>query len=149
MMMYPSLVIAEQLLPAAGRWRWLAVPVIGGVVMTAWDLAMDPLMVGGGHWVWDVEGAYFGVPLQNYWGWWLTTFVTFSLFIGFARAIKPASILAADDFLLVVSYALTGLSSILIDFRVGLGGPALVGLFAMLPWVWLGWQRTAPARRPA
>ena len=53
--------------------------------MTAWDLVMDPMMVAGGHWVWEVEGAYFGVPLQNFWGWWLTTFVTFILFLALAR----------------------------------------------------------------
>ena len=51
--------------------------------MTAWDVVMDPLMVRGGHWVWEMNGAFFGVPLQNYWGWWLTVFVTFALFLLF------------------------------------------------------------------
>ena len=60
-------------------WR-LSVAAVGAVIMTAWDLAMDPMMVAGEHWVWDVPGAYFGIPLQNYWGWWLTIFVTFILF---------------------------------------------------------------------
>ena len=36
--------------------------------MTAWDVGMDPMMVAAGNWIWETEGAYFGVPLQNYWG---------------------------------------------------------------------------------
>ncbi len=50
---------------------------------------MDPLIVSAGHWVWDgllSTRPYFGVPLQNYWGWWLTTFVTFALFLVISRA---------------------------------------------------------------
>jgi putative membrane protein len=114
---------------------------VGALIMTAWDLAMDPMMVAGEHWVWDVQGAYFGVPLQNYFGWWLTVFVTFLLFMVFSRQApgleEPPS--ASFDRLAVVSYAVTGLSSIIVDFQAGLGGPGLVGIFAMAPWIILGW----------
>ena len=138
MMTYPSYVIAERLVPALkNNWaRWLLVAALGAVVMTAWDLAMDPMMVAGGHWVWEVPGAYFGVPLQNYWGWWLTTFVTFLLFLGLSR-IAPTHPSPGRSFerLAIWSYAITGLSSIIVDFQFNLGGPALVGIFAMLPWV--------------
>ena len=30
--------------------------------------AVDPQMVRYGHWVWHVEGAYFGIPAQNFVG---------------------------------------------------------------------------------
>ena len=93
MMMYPSFVISTRVIPEQweGRTRLVGTAAVGALVMTAWDLVMDPLMVAGGHWVWEVEGAYFGVPLQNYWGWWLTTFVTFLLFLvlGGATLSKP------------------------------------------------------------
>ena len=147
MMTYPSYVIATRLIPVQrgpqrSVWRWrLAVAALGALIMTAWDLAMDPMMVAGEHWVWDVQGAYFGVPLQNYWGWWLTVFVTFLLFMVFSRQMpgmdEPPS--ASFDRLAVVSYAVTGLSSIIVDLQVGLGGPGLVGIFAMAPWIILGW----------
>jgi uncharacterized membrane protein len=141
MMTYPSYVIASRLVrPLNHAWLWrLAVAAVGGLVMTAWDLAMDPMMVGGGHWVWDQPGAYFGIPLQNYWGWWLTTFVTFWLFLTLARH-QPETTPTSDPFtrLAVASYAITGFSSILVDFIFHLDGPALVGLFAMLPWVLAG-----------
>jgi hypothetical protein len=46
--------------------------------------------------------------------------------------------------LAVVSYTVTGLGSILVslDPQAGLGGSALAGLFAMLPWAVLGWRET-------
>jgi putative membrane protein len=144
MMTYPSYVIALRLVPGVkNTWLWrLFVAAIGALIMTAWDLAMDPMMVAGGHWVWDQAGPYFGIPLQNFWGWWLTIFVTFWLFLALLR-IKPegqASPVAFDQ-LPIWSYALTGLSSILTDFMVGLDGAALTGIFAVLPWILLSGLR--------
>ena len=139
MMTYPTYVIAQRILPArVGR---LALAGVGALIMTAWDLAMDPMMVAGGHWVWDQPGAYFDVPLQNYCGWWLTIFVAFLLFLLLGK-IQPGEALPWEGSftrLAVISYAVTGLSSILVDLQSGLGGPALAGLFAMLPWVVLAW----------
>jgi putative membrane protein len=144
MMTYPSYVIARVLVPVIKKvWVWrLAIAALGAVIMTAWDLAMDPMMVNGGHWVWNRPGAYFGIPLQNYWGWWLTIFVTFWLFLSLAR-IHPGQEPSRDPFsqLPIWSYAITGLSSLLADLEFGLDGPALVGLFAILPWVLLAWLR--------
>lgn len=143
MMMYPSLVIAERIVPTGAGWkRGLAVAALGGVVMTAWDVVMDPMMARGEHWVWEVDGAFFGVPLQNYWGWWLTTFCVF--FVNWLAA-RPdgRQVKVGDDRLVVLSYAVTGLGSILasLDPQVigQLGGSALAGLFAMLPWAVMGW----------
>jgi uncharacterized membrane protein len=141
MMTYPSYVIARHLVPAMkNAWAWRSlVAALGAVIMTAWDLAMDPMMVAGGHWVWEQPGAYFGIPLHNYWGWWLTTFVTFFLFLSLAR-ITPEPSPSSDPFnhLAIWSYAITGFSNLLADFTFGLDGPALVGIFAMLPWVVMG-----------
>ncbi len=146
MMTYPSYVIANRLVSARlSVWsRQLAVAAAGAVAMAAWDLAMDPMMVAGGHWVWDQPGAYFGVPLQNYWGWWLTVFVTFMLFLSLGR-IAPGGMPAPDerfDRLAILSYAISGLSTTIVDLQRGLGGAGLAGLFAMLPWVLLAWWRT-------
>jgi putative membrane protein len=103
---------------------------------------MDPLMSAGGFWVWEVDGAYFGVPLQNYWGWWLTTFVTFLLFLILGRALfsKPEPQSTWFDQLAIASYLLIGLSNTIFLIEVGMGGPGLAGLFAMLPWVLLSWS---------
>jgi uncharacterized membrane protein len=85
---------------------------------------MDPIMVAGGHWVWDVNGAYHGTPLQNFWGWWLTVFTTFALYLLVSgKASKVPT--TAFDRLAVLSYLVT----------------ALIGFFAMLPWVITGWLK--------
>jgi hypothetical protein len=49
----------------------------------------------------------------------------------------------------VWSYAITGLGSLLADFEFGLPGPALVGIFVMLPWVIAGWLRRNPEKESA
>jgi uncharacterized membrane protein len=142
MMIYPSWVIADGVIPSGLKPipRGLAVAALGALAMTAWDVAMDPMMVKAGHWIWEVQGAYFGVPLQNYWGWWLTSFVTLGAFIFLANYIKgeaPQQNSRSFNRLAVYSYTITGLSSILTCVAIDLGGPALAGLFAMLPWVLL------------
>jgi uncharacterized membrane protein len=152
MMTYPAYVIARRLTPLAGNlWVWrVMVAAVGGLIMTAWDLTIDPMMVEAGHWVWEQPGAYFGIPLQNYWGWWLTIFVAFFLFLSLGR-IMPEQKIAVNSFtdLAVWSYAITGLSSILVCFEFGLDGPALVGIFAMLPWVVMGMMLPGRYNNPA
>ncbi len=148
MMIYPSLVIAGRIVPIrwSGARRILAVAALGGVIMTAWDVAMDPLMVSGGHWVWEVQGPYFGVPLQNYWGWWLTTFIALLIYLG-VTASHRAQVDSIPDRWAVWSYLITASSTIIINLLTGLGGPALAGIFAMFPWIWLGLQNTLDAHR--
>ena len=143
MMGYPSFVIADRLIPSGWkRWqRILAVAAVGGLAMTAWDLVMDPVMVAGGHWIWDTNGAYFGIPLQNFSGWWLTIFTTFALYLLLSRkTAKPTE--AKFDRLAIISYLITTLGMILASLAGEAGALALIGIFAMFPWVIAGWLRT-------
>lgn len=144
MMSYPSFVIADWLVPSAWKsWqRILSVAAVGGIVMTAWDMVMDPIMVYNGHWIWDVNGAYHGIPLQNYWGWWLTVFTTYALYLlisGRKDQARPAE--PKFDLLVVVSYLLTALGLILPTLLRDGGELALIGIFSMFPWVVAGWLR--------
>ena len=45
---------------------------LGSAALTAWDLFLDPQMVGEGYWVWARRGLYRGIPLGNFVGWFLT-----------------------------------------------------------------------------
>jgi len=83
MMMYPAFLMSRWLTPRlSNRWlRTFCLAGLGGVIMAAWDLTLDPLMVLGGQWLWKIPGAYFGIPIQNYFGWCLTTFLTFASFL--------------------------------------------------------------------
>lgn len=46
--------------------------VAGAAALTAWDLFLDPQMVGEGYWQWARRGAYRGIPISNYVGWFVT-----------------------------------------------------------------------------
>jgi uncharacterized membrane protein len=62
--------------------NWLVqVPIVASFVMVSWDLTLDPAASTIGHsWIWHGGGAYFGVPVSNFLGWYLTVFVFFQLF---------------------------------------------------------------------
>ncbi|NDH46002.1 MAG: carotenoid biosynthesis protein, partial [Actinobacteria bacterium] len=50
--------------------------VIGAAAITAWDVFLDPQMVGEGYWSWSQPGpAFRGIPLVNYRGWFVTAIV--------------------------------------------------------------------------
>ncbi|MGA5757861.1 carotenoid biosynthesis protein [Nonomuraea bangladeshensis] len=46
---------------------------VGALALTAWDLFLDPQMVGLGLWTWAVHGGYRGIPLTNFAGWLLVS----------------------------------------------------------------------------
>ena len=81
--------LAVILLNADGRRDMIAtitVPVVATFVMVTWDLCLDPTASTiGGMWIWENGGGYFGVPLTNYLGWFLTVFI-FLLLFSFYRA---------------------------------------------------------------
>ena len=52
---------------------------IAALAMTAWDLSLDPRMVRDGNWVWHGGGPYFGIPISNFVGWFITACVIFIL----------------------------------------------------------------------
>lgn len=141
MMIYPSFrianILAERLAPA-GFWRGFLTAALGAAAMTAWDLAMDPMMVAGGHWVWEQPGAYFGVPVRNFWGWWLTTFTALGLYLIVRGRLPGRGQAALSARWTTIAYAAMGATTVVTDFLIGLSGPGLVGLFAMLPWAAIG-----------
>jgi putative membrane protein len=136
MMSYPSWLIADAImgwrLPAGWR-RNLGLAAMSAVVLTAWDVLMDPLMVRLGFWVWHVQGAYFGVPLQNYAGWLATTFVFFGLYQAIEPRLKGPEEGPPRGYLRLAagSYAIAWLGNSIAALRLGLAGPALAGAFSI------------------
>jgi uncharacterized membrane protein len=63
-----------------------ATPAIASFIMVSWDLTIDPMMSTiNGSWVWHNGGSYFGVPVTNFLGWYLTVYVFFQCFALYAR----------------------------------------------------------------
>jgi len=137
MMIYPSHVLVEQLVGAnrgSGLGRTIWVAGLSALAMTAWDLVMDPLMVATGNWVWEVEGAYFGIPIRNYGGWLVTTFSIYLLYrlIVARRAPRPwGTSSQLFQSLPLLAYAVTCIGNAAVALEMGHPGPALVGFFCM------------------
>jgi uncharacterized membrane protein len=87
---YLSWIVAHVLLDRMGptdRIAAWALPMVGAVLMVAWDLSFDPTAsTVGGLWIWIDGGGLFGVPLQNFIGWYLTVFLFLALFSWFQSA---------------------------------------------------------------
>lgn len=55
--------------------------IVGSVLLTAWDFVLDPAMsqTTMPFWAWDQPGAFFGMPYQNFAGWFGTGVVFMSV----------------------------------------------------------------------
>ena len=70
-MALPSYAIARRRFPEGGRAG--ARILVGSLVLLAWDLALDPAMsLVTKYWVWGTEGPYYGMPVLNLVGWYVT-----------------------------------------------------------------------------
>ncbi|MGH6864721.1 MAG: carotenoid biosynthesis protein [Methyloceanibacter sp.] len=53
-----------------------AAPLAATFIMVLWDLSMNPTAsTVQKMWIWERGGGFFGVPLTNYLGWFLTAYV--------------------------------------------------------------------------
>ncbi|MFX1276343.1 MAG: carotenoid biosynthesis protein [Promethearchaeota archaeon] len=57
------------------------IPFIAGFIMTMWDFCFDPIRANVDHaWVWEDGGNYWGVPISNYFGWYLTVYLIYQVY---------------------------------------------------------------------
>ena len=82
---YFSWILAGTLLGAParprGKFELLTWPVVAAFVMTQWDVVMEPAEATiSKAWIWHDGGAHFGVPLSNYAGWLLTSWLFYQAF---------------------------------------------------------------------
>ncbi len=129
--LYCSLAMCGRLLPARDdlwtRVRWSAV---GALILTAWDVAMDPAMVKTFHWTWHTPGSFYGMPYTNWLGWLGTGFVLSWIML---RFVPPSAFAArvSPTRLPLVLYALNGIMPIAICLRYGMFWAAGLGTLAM------------------
>ncbi|WP_460493734.1 carotenoid biosynthesis protein [Dactylosporangium cerinum] len=130
----PRLLGVPLVIPLA--WTWMAWPAwvaaarlttrpwlrtgVAGLGLAAWDLFLDPQMVGEGHWRWDSPGAALPgvpeIPITNYLGWLVVAWVL-------AAALTVTAENGSDDRPMYALYLWTYGSSVLAH-AVFLGLPA-------------------------
>jgi putative membrane protein len=142
MMLYPSWLISRELFKS----RYLSI-LTGALLMSTWDLYLDPQMVNEGYWVWFIDGtATKVIPLTNFFGWFLSTAVIFTLL---SVVLKPSKSLVSN----ATPYALVlwvWLGSFLVNIVpvspffnqpiVAISGFIGMGI-VLIPWSWTLWQR--------
>jgi len=95
------------------------------LALVAWDLGLDPLMVSKGFWAFE-SGVYYGVPLSNFLGWYVSGLALVALLLRLEPRLKGEG--GADLRLVFLAQAfLMGVG--LLFF--GLTGAALVTSLAM------------------
>jgi uncharacterized membrane protein len=177
-MAYFSWVLARLILgvgnPLVGS-RIVTLPLMAAFVMVAWDLAMDPVWGTVLHaWIWLKGGAYFGVPVSNFLGWYLTVYVIYQLFALYLRRSTTSLKRLPPGYwrLALVFYVVSAAGNLLVV--IPRAGPAVVsdpagvqwkvsniasacalvsiflmGAFSLLAWVRLTDQKIEGARSPA
>ncbi len=137
MMAYPCLLAARRL-TTSPVWT----PLVGGWLLAAWDLFLDPQMVGEGYWAWQAPFATLpgidGIPAQNFAGWLLVAVVMMAALDRLPRT-------DADDRVPAVLLSWVYLSSVL-SSAAFFGRPAVAAWGAacmgavIVPW-WLRLRR--------
>lgn len=147
MIMYPCHVMANAIFDGnlqgrrGGLGRTLGLSVVAGMILTMWDLVIDPGMAEAGHWVWQEPGDYFGVPFQNFAGWMLTSVTVFVLYRlverrlgptapapGLVSTLLPISVYA----LLTLRYATDGRGPLALVAVFGMGLPVVLAVGRLL-----------------
>lgn len=69
--------------------------LLSALVMSAIDIVSDPIAATLFHkWTWEEGGAYFGVPVHNFYGWLGTTFTFFIVVSLIVNARTPIALIA-------------------------------------------------------
>lgn len=154
MMIYPSWMVGRAILRDIDMHSFAgqaALAIIAALAITGWDMVMDPGMAAAHNWIWEQEGPYFGVPLRNYVGWIVTTFIIYSL-AGMIWRRKKREHPAAKTFsaLPVVLYAFYALRYVLANHIAALKAVAvfsmgLPGLLALIQ-LWMKRERVPSER---
>ncbi len=142
--------------------RIVTLPLIAAFIMVAWDFSQDPVWSTILHlWIWKEGGDYFGVPVTNFLGWYLTVYVFYQLFALYLRG-RPISLgpLPSNNWnLAVLFYAASAVGNILPAIKQGrsslvsdatgalwkvsdiTGACAITSMFTMGAFAALAWAR--------
>lgn len=136
MMLPPAWAVGSMIVGATSGWAFI---LVSALAFTAWDLFLDPQMVKWGFWAWDsdkttlAKGAYFGIPLLNFFGWFLASMGITYVVTGYA-----AHTLMLPNGPLFLVYGLTWMLETVCQLVFcGLPGSAVGGFIGMGLFVWI------------
>jgi uncharacterized membrane protein len=110
-----SLILGQAQGPISGS-RLITLPLVAAFLMVAWVLSQDPIWATILHcWIWVQGGAYFGVPLSNFFGWYLAAYVIFQLFALYlrGRSLDPGARSRSYWYQAVIFYAVFAAGNLL------------------------------------
>ncbi len=107
----------------------LSAIAVGSLLLTSWDFVLDPAMSQSTmpFWVWDVPGAFFGMPYQNFAGW-FGTGVVFMTVATLLWRVKPLSLPEDQPHLLFVIYISNFVFATVMSIGAAIYPPILLGL---------------------
>ena len=113
--------------------------IIDGLIVVAIDLFMDPVMVASNYWTWTSRGFYFGIPLGNFFGWFLIAIIYSGIFRirEYFLPLKKITLAASIWLIPVIGYGGLCLIFLILAVKLQLGVIAIIGLAIMLPIVLL------------
>jgi putative membrane protein len=138
MMAYPCLLAAQRLSATT-----LGTAILGGWLLAAWDLFLDPQMVSEKYWTWQDTGwalpGIAGIPMQNFLGWLLAAMLLMGLLDRLPR--KTVSD-AVPNVMLMWVYASNVLANLVFFHRPGVAiwGGVCMGI-VVIPWLWRMWSQ--------
>lgn len=96
-------------------------PLLAALIMTSWDVSQDPVWSTYLHlWIWPRGGPYFGVPISNFLGWFLTVYVIYQSFALYACRHAVRELQGKNSgALAIVFYAVCAAGNLLPLFRAG------------------------------
>jgi uncharacterized membrane protein len=108
--------------PLSGR-KIVQLPLAASFIMTVWDISMDPVWADIDHaWVWRDGGLYYGVPISNFLGWFLTVYIFYQLFALYLRNRMSIPLPTSHWHLAILFYAASAAGNLLVVAPLSLGG---------------------------
>ncbi|MEY4731402.1 MAG: hypothetical protein RL681_348 [Candidatus Parcubacteria bacterium] len=119
------------------RWTelvWLS--FVGATIVTARDAVIEPILARPGvmnrPWVWEETGAYFGVPIQNFFGWMAVALAVFMAYRWFEHRHRSRPLGSQTRFIRILPVAFY--VGLMVADLIGGKGPSelpVIAVFAM------------------
>lgn len=92
--------------------------IIDGLSVVVIDLILDPICVKLGNWIWLDHQQYFGVPFNNFFGWFIVTLIITGIFrlFEYFNELKQSNLYKSVFLIPVLWYGI--LSLVFISFAV-------------------------------